>query len=117
MEPQDSLPCYKGPLLAYVLSSMKSVASFPFQYYPPIYGEVSQMISSLFSDEDVLCVSHLILFDFIVSDLCGEEITYIIYYLKSSNTSSFLGPNILLRMFFLHRFIVSSSLNARIKEK
>jgi hypothetical protein len=71
----------------------------------------------MFSDVNTVCVSHLILLDFIVPDLCGEEITNIINYLKSSNISSSLGPDIFLSTFFLQRFTLSSSLTARIKER
>ena len=92
MEPQSSLPHSQVPATCPYPEPARSSAHThiplpedPFQYYPPIYAWVSQVVSfpqvsptktlytRLLSSIRATCPAHVILLDFIARTILGEE--------------------------------------------
>ena len=111
-KPDRSSPCPHIPL-----------PEDPFQYYPPIYAWVFQVVSfpevspskpciHLSSPILAACPAHLILLDFITRTIFGEEYrslsSSLCSFLHSLVISSLLCPNILVNTLF------SKTLNLRI---
>ena len=110
------IPCHHIPLL-----------ENPSECYPPIYAWVLQVVSfpKVSSPKTCIrlsslpiratCLAHLILLGLITRTILGEEnrtrSSSLCSFLHSLVTSSFLGPNILLRTLFSNIPSLRSSLN------